>query len=222
PGGIDQITVQGWFGSNYQHTRIELFQFADGTTLGIADIALAFNGGDGQDTGISSYVNDTLSLGGGIRYDDLSFARSDASLVLGTGGSDQITLVNWYDKTASPKVINLQVITESMAGYNPTGSDPLLDNKVEQFDFAALASAFDAAGQVNGWALSDALLSTHLSGSDSAAIGGDLAYQYGKAGSLTGIGVAPAQDVINSAQFGSSAQTLHTLAELQQGATRLS
>ncbi|MBI3526800.1 MAG: hypothetical protein HY067_02410 [Betaproteobacteria bacterium] len=62
----------------------------------------------------------------------------------------------------------------------------------------------------------------HLSGSDTAALGGDLAYQYGKSGPLTGIGLTPAQDVINSAQFGSSAQTLRTLAELQQGQIRLS
>ncbi|HEX7952497.1 MAG TPA: hypothetical protein VF523_05400, partial [Burkholderiales bacterium] len=90
------------------------------------------------------------------------------------------------------------------------------------FDFAALANAFDAANHVSGWSLTNALLSAHLSGSDTAAIGGDLAYQYGTTGSLSGIGLAPAQDVINSAQFGSGAQTLRPIQDLQQGQIRLS
>ena len=89
-------------------------------------------------------------------------------------------------------------------------------------DFAALANAFDAAGQVNGWALTNALLSAHLSGSDSAAIGGDLAYQYGLNGSLTGIGLTPAQQVLSAPQFGASSQTLRPLQDLQQGQIRLS
>ena len=38
----------------------------------------------------------------------------------------------------------------------------------------------------------------------------------------SGIGLTPAQDVVNAAQYGSSAQTLRTLAELQQGQIRLS
>ena len=122
----------------------------------------------------------------------------------------------------SLNVINLQVVTEAMAGYNPAGGDTLLDNKIETFNFAALATAFDAAGQINGWALTNALLDAHLAGSDSEALGGDLAYQYGMNGSLAGIGLTPAQEVINAPQFGSGAQTLRSLAELQQGAIRLS
>ena len=62
----------------------------------------------------------------------------------------------------------------------------------------------------------DALLDSHLSGSDSAAIGGDLAYQYGKAGSLAGISVAAAQSVIADASSGQSAQSLQALASLQR------
>ena len=60
-----------------------------------------------------------------------------------------------------------------------------------------------------------------ISSRDTSALGGDLARQYGKSGPLTGIGLTPAQDVINFAQFGSSSQALRTLAELQQGQIRL-
>ena len=186
-----------------------------------ADI-IAFNAGDGQDlVNPNGAADNTLSLGRGIGYQNLSFSKSRKDLVLGLGGNDQVTFKDWYAGSGNRSVVNLQVITEAMSGYNPAGSDTLLDNKVEQFNFTALANAFDAAGQVSGWVLTNALLGAHLSGSDTEAIGGDLAYQYGRAGSLSGIGLAPAQDVINSAQFGSSAQTLRTLPELQQGQIRL-
>ena len=116
----------------------------------------------------------------------------------------------------------LQVIVEAMAVYSPDSADPLLDHKVEQFNFTALADAFDAAGQVNGWSLTNALLNAHLWGSDTEAIGGDLAYQYGRSGTLSGIGLAPAQDVLSAPQFGSGTQALRPLQDLQQGQIRLS
>ena len=47
------------------------------------------------------------------------------------------------------------------------------------------------------------LLDAHLGGSDGAALGGDLAYQYGKAGTLAGIGLPAAQSVLGAAGFGS-------------------
>ena len=111
---------------------------------------------------------------------------------------------------------------QRISADRPPPSSRSLSNKVEQFDFAALANAFDAAGQVNGWALTNALLSAHLSGSDTAALGGDLAYQYGKSGTLSGIGLTPAQEVLNAPQFGSGAQTLRPIQDLQQGQIRLS
>jgi Ca2+-binding RTX toxin-like protein len=187
-----------------------------------ADI-IAFNFGDGEDrVGSSTGTDNILSLGGAVTYGGLSFNKSVNDLVLNVSGTDKITFAGWYSAAANHSVSKLQVIAEAMAGFNPGGGDTLLDNKVEQFDFSALATAFDAAGRVNGWALTNALLSAHLSGSDTAALGGDLAYQYGKAGSLAGIGLTPAQDVVNAPQFGSSSQTLRTLAELQQGQIRLS
>ena len=194
----------------------------DTLTTGTGADLIAFNLGDGQDTvNPSTGTDNTLSLGDGIRYSDLTFTKTSNNLVLNTGGTDTLTFVNWYTASANRSVLNLQVIAEAMSGYNPGGSDTLLDNKVEQFNFAALANAFDAAGQVNGWALTNALLSAHLSGSDTAALGGDLAYQYGKSGTLSGIGLTPAQDVLNAPQFGSGAQTLRPLQDLQQGQIRL-
>ena len=187
-----------------------------------ADI-LAFNAGCGQDlVNASIGADNVLSLGGGIRYEDLKLTKSGTNLILKTGATDQFTFKDWYLGTGPRSAAKLQIFTEAMPEYDQNSANVLFNHKVEQFNFSALVNAFDAAGQVNGWALTNALLSAHLSGSDTAAIGGDLAYQYGRTGSLSGIGLTPAQDVINAAQFGNNAQSLRTLPELQQGQIRLS
>ena len=76
--------------------------------------------------------------------------------------------------------------------------------------------------QAASWALTNALTSFQLAGSDTAALGGDLAYQYGKNGTLAGIGVTPALATLSDANLGSTAQTLTPLSGLQTGSVRLS
>ncbi len=196
---------------------------SDTISVGPGSDIVAFNAGDGQDLiDASPGMDNVLSIGGGIRYADLKFTRTGNNLILKTGGMDQITFRDWYARGANRSVASLQVFTEGMPGYDQISGSPLLDDKVEQFDFTALVHAFDAAGQVNGWALTNALLGAHLSGSDSESIGGDLAYQYGKNGTLSGIGLAQAQEVVNASQFGSGTQTLRPIQDLQQGQIRLS
>jgi Ca2+-binding RTX toxin-like protein len=193
-------------------------------TTGAGTDIIAFNSGAGQDLiNASTDMDNVLSLGGGIGYAGLTFTKSGKNLILKTGGTDQITFKDWYAQAGNRSVARLQMFTEAMPGYDPNSANPLLTNKVEQFNFAALASAFDAAGQVNGWSLTNALLAAHLSdSSDTAAIGGDLAYQYGLNGSLAGIGLSQAQQVLNAPQFGTGTQTIQPVAELQQGQIGLS
>lgn len=74
---------------------------------------------------------------------------------------------------------------------------------------------------ISSWALSSALLNFHLSGSDSAALGGDLAYQYGHAGSNAGIGIQSAFDNLAAQGFGVTAQTLKPFSGLQEGLLKL-
>ena len=54
------------------------------------------------------------------------------------------------------------------------------------------------------------MLKFHLGGSDSAAIGGDLAFQYGATGNLAGVSLAAAQQVLTDPQFGMTSQSLRT------------
>jgi hypothetical protein len=187
---------------------------------------IAFNRGDGVDTVTSAgETGDTLSLGGGLAYSDLSLKKQSNDLVLNAGATDQIVLKDWFAPVAQRSVSNLQVITEAMAGYNASSADPLLNKKVERFDFSVIAQAFDQAlaadPNLSQWSLTSKLLDAHLSGSDTEALGGDLAYQYGLNGSLAGIGLNSAQDVISSAQFAGQPQTLRPLTSIQEGLVRL-
>ena len=192
------------------------------TTGSGADI-LAFNRGDGQDTvAASTGADNTLSIGGGIRYADLTLSKSGNNLVLQTGAAESLTLQNWYAAPANKSVFNLQMIAEAMSDYAPGGSDPLRDNKVERYNFQGLVNAFDAAGAPNAWAVMNSLLDAHLAGSDTEALGGDLAYRYGLSGSLAGLALTPAQGIMSSAQFGSAPQSLQPLAGLQEGLVKLS
>jgi Ca2+-binding RTX toxin-like protein len=181
-----------------------------------ADI-IVFNRGDGRDTVYGGVGTDnTLSLGGNIRYKDIALSKVDGDLVLEMDDGDQITFKNWYETDANYKsVLNLQVVTEAMEGFDAASSDPLLNQPVQQFDFTAIVNAFDLArgnksgeGAFRHWSAMNALLDAHLAASDSAAIGGDLAYQYGRNGSLAGIGLAAAQETIGAAQFGVQAQAI--------------
>jgi hypothetical protein len=63
---------------------------------------------------------------------------------------------------------------------------------------------------------------THLWGSNTEALGGDLAYRYGLTGSLAGIALDPAQEILSGSQFGSAPQTLQPLSGLQDGLVKLS
>ena len=194
--------------------------------LGSGNDIVAFNRGDGKDTVCLGEGGVTLSLGGGLAYRDLKLNKDKNDLVLETGHGDRLVLADWYAAGQSARPITLQVVAEAMAGFQQGGADPLLDDRIETFDFNALVAQFDAAPGggpgSNKWKVMNALLDAHLAGSDSEAIGGDLAYQYGLNGTLAGIGLTAAQEVLNAPQFGAAPQALRPLAGLQQGQYRLS
>jgi Ca2+-binding RTX toxin-like protein len=220
-GGLGDDAVTG-------NTGRELFiggKSNDTITTGIGADLIAFNRGDGQDLLKASTGRDnTLSIGGGIRYADMSFTKSSTDLVLNLGGTgEKITLQGWYDTAADYKsIVNMQVIVDAMADFNAASPDKLVNKKIANFDFMGLAAAYDGAGAPVNWALTNALLSKHLSGSDTAALGGDLAYRYGKTGALTGMGFDAAQGLLTDASFATAAQTLQSATALDAGVKRLS
>jgi VCBS repeat-containing protein len=200
---------------------------ADLIGVGTGHDIVLYNLGEGADViSATPGQSDTLSLGGGIAYDDLTLRKRGRNLILKTGRHDSVTFTDWYASPENQTVANLQVIVEAMAEFSASSTDPLLDKKIHTFDFRAIVDAFDESRGRRSWSrewdVMDALLDAHLGASDNEALGGDIAYRYGLNGSLAGIGVTAVQDVLNAPQFGSAAQTLRPIEELQQGLTRLS
>ncbi|MFC5521441.1 NlpC/P60 family protein [Polaromonas jejuensis] len=183
----------------------------------------AFNRGDGADTlNNSGNGRDTISLGGSIRYADLSLAKAGNDLVLNVGQGDSMTIKNWYLGNNAKNVDKLQVVTVG-GDYDANSADKTRNKQVEVFDFAKLVQKFDAArtantANANGWAAMNSLLDAHLQGSNTAALGGDLSYQYATAGRLSGIGLGAAQ---SSLAAGTDWQNLKSRSQLAQGSVRL-
>ena len=156
----------------------------DTITAGHGEDLLAFNRGDGQDTVITQEgQQDTLSLGGGIRYADLKLKKSGSDLLVDVGQGDQIMLKDWYSVQPGNRknVARLQVVTEG-GDFNGASADRLLNKKVVDFDFQKLTAAFDQARAANPalteWGAQSSLSAAYLQGSSTQAIGGDLAYRY--------------------------------------------
>ena len=199
----------------------------DAITTGTGADTIAFNKGDGQDTVAASTTKDnTLSIGGGTNYADLLFTKSGNDLILKVGSTDQITLTGYYTSTANHSINTLQVILQGSTDYNAGSSNAIFNKKIEDFNFDGLVAAFDAARAANPslttWALTNALTAQYLNGSDTAALGGDLAYQYGLTGNLGSISALPAMAILSAATFGTAAQTLQSQAGLQDPTPRLS
>ncbi|MDQ1832614.1 putative Ig domain-containing protein [Massilia scottii] len=186
---------------------------------------LAFNKGDGQDQVLAFGGNDdTLSLGHGIVYADLALKKVGAALVLTIGATDQITFTNWYGSSGG-SVSTLQVVTAGGADYVPGSASAIHDNKVELFDFAGLVGQFNQARIANpalvSWSMAASLAAFSRGGSDSAAIGGDLAYHYAVDGDLSAVGMNAGLTIIGSATFGSGMQTLLAGGALADGSPML-
>ena len=185
---------------------------------------MLFNRGDGNDLyrSDSSYNDvpvaqrtDTVSLGAGINYADLSF-ESDGwgNLILHVGNGESIIFDGWFSTWwhDNKAISTLQVITEGMPGYDPNSSDSLMNKRIQQFDFVGLANQFEtvlaADPAITTWQLAPHLANFSLGGSGTAAIGGDMAYLYGKNGNLDGMSEAELRAQLNDAAFGTGNQTL--------------
>jgi Ca2+-binding RTX toxin-like protein len=202
----------------------------DSLQSGAQATLIAFNRGDGLDTLTlcnSSPVN--FSIGGGIRYEDIRVRRSGKDLFLefNAQGTDSILIVDYYKLSANQRpAMTLQVLTEASGAYSESSSNALLNDKAEQFNLQRLIQHFDTAyasssslRRGNPWAAMNSLLDAHLNGSDTAALGGDLAYQFGSAASsqLAGMGMSAAGTVLSDASFATGLQTLHRATAISAG-----
>lgn len=157
----------------------------DRITASSGSDVIAFNRGDGADVlTADTWQQDAISLGGGIRHMDLSLTRQGNDLVLGLGQGDQITLQGWYLGSfgSGESISRLQIVNAADGGtYNASSTDRLINREVTVFDFREFVESFDRnehCGTNGVWSADAALRSAYLYGSNSQAIGGDLAFSY--------------------------------------------
>lgn len=224
-GGTGNDTIDTGNGSDF----IAAGKGADVVTAGAGRDVIAFNRGDGQDTLLAtsgSGAADVLSLGGGIRYADLTLTRRGTDLILGLGAADQVTSKNWYTGQDSKTISTLQVVTVG-GDYNAASTNKLVDNKVVAFDFTAITQQYDAARKANAslgaWALQPALSSAFIGASNTSALGGDLAFDYATTYTATqGYGTDMTVDAVRKEakeQTGNNWQSVTTLPGAQPGPT---
>jgi Ca2+-binding RTX toxin-like protein len=188
----------------------------DTLTLGGGADVVLFNRGDGADTinapasgaGLGE-SNDTVSLAG-IASADLRLTRQGSDLLLQVAGTgDSIRLAGWYTSSGNRTVNTLQVVVDSTADYDAASADTLRNQRVVRFAFGSLVSAFNAAGAPAGWVVPASVLGSALvAGSDSAAIGGAIAYRYGHERNFSGLDFTTATVVLNESTFGTGAQSI--------------
>jgi len=188
---------------------------------------IAKNAGDGNDIVRASAERVTVSLGGQVNYADLQLRKDGSNLVMETAAGDSTTFEGWYDPAAAkPQFLTLQVMTAAMDGFDAAGGDPLLNQRVQQFDLKALADYYDAVRTedptVDRWGMMHKLLDARLTGSDTEALGGELAQAYAANGSLAGVALSSAQSTIGAAGFGQQSQALAGLQDPSQTGIKLS
>jgi Ca2+-binding RTX toxin-like protein/GH24 family phage-related lysozyme (muramidase)/pantothenate kinase len=200
----------------------------DVITTGAGTNIIAFDKGDGQDVvNATSGQNNSLSLGGSFAYKDLALQKNGSDLILEVGPSgqagDSITFKGWY--AGNNNIVDLQVIASAMTDFNPGSIDTLRNTNVENFDFQKLVGAFDQALAANpgitAWGVTNSLLDAHLASSGTAALGGDLAFEYGMRGNLSGFSVGAAQNTLSSSQFATAPQTLNPWPTLNTGTAQI-
>lgn len=192
---------------------------SDSITTGATANVIAVNSGDGATTvQATSGASDVLSLGAGIDTENLTFTKgANNSLILSDGVTgDSITFANWYAGTADQDVKTLQVVELASASYNASGSDPLHNKPLEEFNFTALVTAFNNQSQTT-WSLSQDMAAAALTSSATAAYGGDLAYYFGLNGNLTGMNLTAAQATLTNASYATAAQTVDSWSSISGG-----
>lgn len=176
--------------------------------VGTAKSVVAFNVGDGHDVvQVDPGASATLSIGGRMALNDLKLSRHGDDLRLTVSKTDQLTFRDWYARGDGPAVPTLQLVLGDALNPGSIG-EGVLTHRVEVFDFQAVVEAWEATGIIDPWAMADALLDAHLYGSDTEALGSDLAYRYGIGGNVDRLSAARVQANLSDAAFGVEPQAI--------------
>ncbi len=209
-GGSQNDTIEAGDGNDFMAGG----RNDDTIRTGGGNNVVAFNQHDGNDIILASVgAHNTLSLGGGIETDDLTFKRTGQDLLMNAGHGDLLTFKDWYAGEANRNFVTLQVIDDGFSLFDVFNSSSSTNKRVETFDFRGLVNKFDAARAGNShlseWSLMNGMLDTHLASNYSMALGGELAGRYSEDASFA-MTPGAVQTILKDPQFGIQAQTVGT------------
>jgi hypothetical protein len=122
-------------------------------------------------------------------------------------------------------VLGVQAILDATKAFDAESRDALDNRRVHSSGFSGLASRFDAARArspgLSSWALTNALLAFHLSGTDDAALGGELDWHQRKNAGGSVSGPYSAHQFIGASELGLE-QMLRPFSGLGEGLAHLS
>ncbi|MBI2784378.1 MAG: hypothetical protein HYX64_10025, partial [Gammaproteobacteria bacterium] len=196
-GGSGNDIIGSGPGAGYFHTRM----------------IVAFNKSDGADTVDQLAPGSTISIGGTL-YSNLSLEVSGSGLRLKTGSNTYVYLSDWYSSPSpsgagGKSVSTLQIVIEGTRDYKPTSTNPMNNAKIVAFDFVGLVNAFDAARAAGqNFSVANNLAGYRLWSSNTDAIGGAVAYQYAKSGTLGTLTYDQMRGVILAPEFAAAAQPI--------------
>lgn len=189
-----------------------------GLPLPVGRNVMLYNAGDGADFYISesnyASTNDVVSVG-----------MANLSQLGFTGGAERAFLQisrglvpgAEYD-SATPRLNEtkyLQVIVSSR-DYKPSSTDPLFNRKVVVFDFEGLARDYLATMNSGGrWNMLNGLRDRIVWGSDTEALGGAIAFEYGTKGHIDLVDLDTRRSILNDPDLGAAGQPISGFASAQ-------
>jgi Ca2+-binding RTX toxin-like protein len=231
--GVSPSLLYGGAGSDtFSGGNSLFFGGLDNDTFNITGTGavLAMNVGDGNDTvtGLgmgNASKSAVVSLGGGEQYADVRLTRETSDLILheGAGASRSIRFKGWYDSngnTSTDAHVTLQLVASAGSPFDSGTAGSSFARAVEAFNFNQFVDAFNSAQAANPtvttWALSQSMVQSYLSSSDTEVIGGDAAWFYGNQGTMSGLALNAVVDALHDPKFQSlSAQPFHSSGEFQ-------
>ncbi|MBI2994129.1 MAG: putative Ig domain-containing protein [Gammaproteobacteria bacterium] len=176
---------------------------------------ILFNKGDGVDyveftgetpfdmegDGEGSSFRLTVSVGG-VGVDDIHLRRDDMNLVIEVGAADEIVLSDWFalNIPRDDRILTLQVITQGSGDYDPGSTGVLVNSRIHLFDLDWLIDEFvsfdDNVESGEHWSISGSAAESLLLASDTVAIGGQIAYEFGLLGHAAAIGLTTQSEML--------------------------
>lgn len=224
----DQLVIRDWRSSS---DGVETLQLANGQSFSLRALVSAGDhdddhDGEDDDDGHHSSFDRRSGNHAEVRAGDGIF-RDSVQNPGGAGGSLSNRFGATHDDNHRNDIsaLSMQTILDAMEQFDrerEISADGAHDGASSHRVIRGSVEATPAANPgLTQSVLANALMQYHLTGSDDAALGGDLAYWYARNNGLTGMGLAAAQGVIGAGGFGADAQSLHQFSGLQEGLVHL-